>query len=77
MQFRDDTVPFGHEDRLAARGRPDVFAEVVLEDLEADAAHVAKVATGAMSSDPASGCAGSDMAEKARPVFDRARLDVA
>ncbi len=44
-QFCDDTVVVGHQDRLAASGQAHVFAQLVLEDFDADCAHGKNVAT--------------------------------
>src|SRR5262249_14480950 len=38
-EFGDRVAAVGDDDRLAGRGQPDVFAELVLQDLEADGVH--------------------------------------
>jgi hypothetical protein len=44
--FGDDTVAVGDDDRLAGRGPTDIFAELVLQNFEADGGHSRKVASG-------------------------------
>src|SRR5580700_7635214 len=44
-KFRDRATAIGNDDRFAGTRGPDVFAELVLEDFEADGAHGGKVAT--------------------------------
>jgi hypothetical protein len=40
-QLGHDTVSVGNQDRLATRDQADVFAQLVLENLQADGSHVA------------------------------------
>lgn len=44
-QLGDNTVPVGHQDRFSAFRQPDVLAQMVLENLDADGTHAIKVAT--------------------------------
>jgi hypothetical protein len=40
-QFGDHAVAVRHQHGLAARDQPNIFAELVLQDLEADGTHAA------------------------------------
>lgn len=44
-QLCDDALSIGHQDRLARGGEPNIFAQSVLEDPQADSSHDRNVAT--------------------------------
>jgi hypothetical protein len=51
-ELGDNAIAIGDDNRLAGRGQPDVFAEFVLQDFEADGARRFQVASGSYFVNP-------------------------